>query len=62
METSKYHATSVHFPDLDDAKLVKRAAKKAGLSVSAYLVQLATREAKKALGKCPACGRARAVA
>lgn len=54
-----YAVTSMHFADAADLKRVKRAAKKAGKTVSAFLAEIAAKEADRVLGRpvCETCGR-----
>lgn len=47
---------SAHFPDQREAKEVKRAAKLAGESPSAFIREAAKQRAREALHCCPTCG------
>lgn len=48
--------TSIQFTDAKDLRRIKRAAKKANQTLSAFLVEAALKEALVREGKCPACG------
>ena len=55
----KYATVTVHFSDANDFDRVKKAAKRIGVSVSAFVVGEAKAKADEVLGvkACPTCGR-----